>query len=93
MSAKELDRMIESALSNPEAQAALERLDPTFLAGFDLSEEERRIIELPNPQVLAELGVHPMLAMWGSWMRNPELARQLSASEYFVDYPANRSGR
>ncbi|MGQ4597943.1 hypothetical protein [Nocardia sp. R6R-6] len=86
MSSQELDRMFEEGLRNPQSWEAVHRLEPAFVATFDLTGEERNALEMPTPSKLAEHGVHPMLAMWGSVMRNPDMARAMSAGEYFADY-------
>ncbi|KUH69806.1 hypothetical protein AU184_08755 [Mycolicibacterium novocastrense] len=85
--------MLNECLSNEAARTAVERLDAAFLANFDLTESERKVLESPTPGSLAELGVHPMLAMWGAVMRNPDMAAVMSAGQYFVDHPSYREGR
>lgn len=85
--------MFEEGLRDVDAWAAVQRLEPAFMRRFDLTDRERKVLERPTPKQLAELGVHPMLAMWGSHMRDSELARHMSASEYFRDRsgsPGNR---
>lgn len=85
--------MFEEGLRDVDAWAAIQRLEPAFMRRFDLTDRERQALERPTPNQLAELGVHPMLAMWGSHMRNSELARHMSAGEYFAGHssgPGNR---
>lgn len=88
MSTAELNRMLQDGLVDEDAWAAIGRLDDAFLSRFDLTAEERTALEAPDPPSLAGIGVHPMLAMWATFMRVPEFGRQMSAGEYFTDFPA-----
>ena len=92
MSAEELNRMLEECLVREKAWEAVSRLDEGFLGDFGLSDQERAALDRPTPGELAAIGVHPMLAMWGSFMRNPGFAEQMSAAEYFRGREVGGSG-
>lgn len=86
MSAAEMNRMLQEGLTTDDAWAAISRLDPAYVARFELTEEERTALDAPDPPTLASIGVHPMLAMWGTFMRVPEFAKSMSAGEYFTGF-------
>ncbi|QSR29107.1 hypothetical protein CFI00_01045 [Nocardioides sp. S5] len=77
--------MFEDGLTREAAWDAVAQLDPDYLAEYDLDPSDIAALQAPDPGSLAALGVHPMLAMWGSFMRNPGFAAGMSASEYFDD--------
>ncbi|QSR24162.1 hypothetical protein CFH99_00805 [Nocardioides aromaticivorans] len=81
----ELNRLLEDALVREAAWDAVSRLDPQHLSQYDLDFSDIAVLETPDPGKLAAFGVHPMLAMWGSFMRNPDFSAGMSAGEYFVD--------
>ena len=91
VSAAELNRLLEEGLVSSEAWERIARLDAAFLDRFELDEAERRALEAPDPPSLASIGVHPMLAMWASFMRVPEFTRQMSAGEYFSGFTGAES--
>ncbi|MEB3980798.1 hypothetical protein OQ968_05920 [Mycobacterium sp. 663a-19] len=88
MSSAELSRMVEDGLVSAEAWSAIRALDDDFLARYALTPEEAATVRnKPTPDKLASLGVPPLLAMWGSFMANPDFETSMSAGEYFTAAP------
>ncbi|QLL07874.1 hypothetical protein [Mycobacterium vicinigordonae] len=84
MSPAELSRMIEDGLSTPEAWNAIRAGDQSFIGRYRLSEEEiATLTGRPTPDTFAQRGVAPLLAMWGSFICNPDFENDWSAGEYF----------
>ncbi|MDA2893272.1 hypothetical protein PDG61_20295 [Mycolicibacterium sp. BiH015] len=77
--------MVEDGLAEPEAWQAIRAQDEQFLGRYELSAEELRLVRShPTPDKLAASGMPPLLAMWGSFMWNPEFEQMMSAGEYFT---------
>ena len=86
MSAIEMNRLIQRAIAYRDCWDGLSRLDPQLINQYDLTGAEHELLANPTPPGLAAAGVHPMLTMWLLLNRNPEMARSLSAGEYFADF-------
>lgn len=90
MSPSELSRMFEDGLASRDAWHAIRTLDATLVDRYGLSADEWEIVRnRPTPDKLAPLGVPPLLAMWGSFICNPEFERAMSAREYFTTAVSN----
>jgi len=88
MSSAELSRMVEDGLASAAAWSAIRALDDEFLARYALTPNEAATVRnKPTPDKLASLGVPPLLAMWGSFMCNPDFETSMSAGEYFTARP------
>ncbi|KBZ69289.1 hypothetical protein K875_00004 [Mycobacterium [tuberculosis] TKK-01-0051] len=84
MSSTEISRIIEHGLASADAWQAVRTRDKQFWSKFDLSVEERELLNnSPTPDTLAKLGVPPLLAMWGSFMCNADFEASMSVGEYF----------
>lgn len=88
MSSAELSRLFEDGLATVDAWHAIRTLDEEFISRYGLSPNERELVKhKPTPDRLASLGVPPLLAMWGSFMCNPDYESSMSAGEYFTELP------
>lgn len=85
MSAIELNRLIQRAVAYEDAARQLASLDRQLIEQYDLTEPEKDVLKAPTPERLAQVGVHPMLAMWLMILRSPEITSGMDAGEYFRD--------
>ncbi|ODQ84203.1 hypothetical protein [Mycolicibacterium holsaticum] len=77
--------MVEDGLTSDDSWQSIRALDEEFLSRYSLSSDEMNIVRnKPTPEKFASVGLPPLLAMWGSFMCNPEFERMMSAGEYFA---------
>lgn len=91
MSKYQVDKAMREVVLSPEQSAAFNRDPASFLAQFDLSEEERTAMANRDFGALYGIGAHPFL-LWG-WARcvdqasREDIARRYTQAVQPYGYP------